>query len=263
MQSVDVAGEPKKEVPAAEVAPPAAEPAQQSFQTEGQIPTVEKGGATPATATASQLAFEKPQAAASTAAIEHGVHHPDDYKAQCDAAGQPEKWQERYRAGYTKADAWSGSPKAGMSFTLKKGHSASAAIAEWFKGPTIADFRTISVAEQLDELRDELGNPTFDRLFGSATGEEDKLIPGAQRLHISEAMYTTPFIDQMKAIAREADDKANRPEAQQPKTTAAPEEEKKPRPGKDAAAKHDTQADQDVDFNQRELGFGSEDLQRV
>lgn len=245
----------------------AAEAAQQApatqFQTEGEVPAVEQGGATPATATASQLAFEG-KVPATSAAIDHGVHQPEEYKQACEASGKPDKWHESYRAGHTKSHAWSHSSKSAMKFDLKSGHSASAALADWFKGPTIADFRTISVAEQLDQLRDELGDHKFDELFGSADGKADGKIPKSQRLQISVGMYTTPFIDQMKAIAAKADEGHNKPEALTPTPQTAPAEEKQPRPGKDAHAKHDTQHDQDHDLAQKkELGFGREDLQRV
>lgn len=240
-------------------APETAEPVA-PIQSEGEVPTVEKGGATPATATASQLAFGG--AKADSSLIDHGVHQPEEYKHLCDVAGKPDKWKESYRGGYTKASAWTSSKKGGMKFDLKKGNSASAAIKDWFKGPTIADFAAISVAEQLDELRDELGDGRFDELFGSSVGSQDKAIPSAQRLHITSGMYTTPFIDQMKAIARDYDDQINKPEANEPKTITEPTEEKQPRPGKDAHAKHDTQADQDVAV-QRDLGFEREDLQRA
>jgi hypothetical protein len=230
------------------------------IQSEGEVPTVEKGGATPATATASQLAFEG--AKADSTSIDHGVHQPEEYHQACEAAGRPDKWKESYRGGYTKAPSWHASQKGGMKFELNKGMSASAAIKEWFQGPTIADFLSIQVAGQLDELRDELGDPRFDELFGSAVGSQDKAIPAAQRLHISSAMYTTPFIDQMKAIARTKDDLINKPEASTPKVATEPTEEKQPRPGKDAHAKHDTQHDQDHDVK-RDLGFAREDLQRA
>jgi hypothetical protein len=241
-------------------APPETVEAAAPIQSEGEVPTVEQGGATPATATASQLAFEN--AKADSTAIDHGVHQPDEYRHMCEAVGKPEKWKNYYRGGYTKASSWSASKKGGMKFDLKKGHSASAGIKEWFKGPTVADFESISVAEQLDQLRDELGDHRFDELFGSATSSQDKAIPAGQRLHITTSMYTTPFIDQMKAIAREYDDKINKPEASTPKAVKEPTEAKQPRPGKDAHAKHDTQHGQDQEVK-RDLGFAREDLQRA
>ena len=237
-------------------APAEVPPAPEAFKTEGDIPVVQQGGATPATATASQLAFEnKPS---NSAAIDHGVFQPDQYHQACEASGQPDKWKDKYRNGHTKAESFSHG-KHPHEFVLKKGHSASNALAEWFKGPTITDFRAISVAEQLDELRDELGNPTFDRLFGTS-GPEDANISGSQRLHISSAMYTTPFIDQMKAIAREDDDKRNKPEAETPKAVTPPEEEKQPRPK--AEAKQEQANDLDT-IQQADMGFAAEDLQRM
>lgn len=247
------------EAEAPTVAPPETDLAAAPIQSEGEVPTVEKGGATPATATASQLAFEEAQADSS--AIDHGVHQPEEYHQLCEASGKPDKWKESYRGGHTNAASWNVSKKGGMKFELKKGTSASAGIAEWFKGPTIADFAAISVAEQLDELRDELGDHRFDELFGSV-GLQDKAIPSAQRLQITSGMYTTPFIDQMKAIARKQDDAVNKPEATTPKAVTEPTEAKQPRPGKDAHAKHDTQHDQDHEVKQ-DLGFARDDLQRA
>ncbi|CAN5868595.1 hypothetical protein BH11MYX3_BH11MYX3_22780 [soil metagenome] len=247
----------------AQAPPEAADPAKAMIQTEGDVPAVDRGGPTPATATASQLAFEG-DGKGDSSSIDHGVFQPEEYKHACEAAGKEDKWKEMYRNGYTKSDAWASSAKGTMKFDLKKGNSASEAIKSWFRGPTVADFRTISVAEQLDELRDELGDHKFDEVFGSANGAQDKLIPGGQRLQISLAMYTTPFIDQMKAVARQHDDKINKPEAQTPPAITPPEEEKAARPTNSAQAKHDTQAGQDTDLaNTTELGFGRDDLQRA
>ncbi|MEO7096758.1 MAG: hypothetical protein ABI175_26100, partial [Polyangiales bacterium] len=107
-------------------APPETVEAAAPIQSEGEVPTVEKGGATPATATASQLAFEG--AKADSTAIDHGVHQPVEYKRACEAAGVPDKWKESYRGGHTKAASWTTSKKGGMKFELKKGSSASAGL---------------------------------------------------------------------------------------------------------------------------------------
>lgn len=262
MPAKDTASEEQdvESAPAAQSAPP--EVQNQAFETEGQIPTHEKGGATPATATASQLAFEgdkKPKGDKSL--INHGVHQPEEYKHLCDVAQRPDKWKESYRAGHTKSEAWSTSAKTPNTFNLKKGNSASKALRDWFRGPTIASWHAIAVAEQLSELRDELGDQKFDKLFGSAVGDEDKNVSSAHRLHINVEMYTTPFIDQMKAHAREADDKENKPEAEEPKAMTPPGEEKQPRPEK----QEEQQAEQEeaAVMEQRELGFQNEDLQRM
>lgn len=251
--------EPQAEAPVL-AAPESAEPVA-PIQSEGEVPLVEKGGATPATATASQLAFEGAPKADSSL-IDHGVHQPSEYKHLCEVSGRPDKWKDSYRGGYTKSSSWTASKKGGMKFDLKKGHSASAAIRDWFKGPTIADFAAISVAEQLDELRDELGDARFDELFGSSVAGQDKAIPGAQRLHITSAMYTTPFIDQMKALARNYDDQINKPDATEPKSIVEPAEEKQPTPGKAAHAKQEGEADQDFQLD-ADLGFEREDLQHA
>jgi len=245
-------------------APPAPQPqVGQSFDSDGQVPPVLVGPQAPAAATASQLAYGSEQQQASAANVEHGVHQPDEYRVACETSGKPDKWNESYRAGFTKASAWSFSSKVGMKFDLKKGHSASEAIQDWFKGPTIADYRTICVADQLDELRDELGDDRFDELFGSANGLVDRGIPGGQRLQISLGMYTTPFIDQMKAVAAKKDDHIHKPAAEKPKASTPPDEEKAPKPGKNTQAKNDAKHD-DVDHaGKRELGFGRDDLQRA
>ena len=240
--------------PPQQAAPAEVPPAPQAFKSEGDIPAVQKGGATPATATASQLAFEKKPV--NSSAIDHGVFQPEEYHQKCEASGNASKWSEKYRSGYTKSSHFTFG-KHPMEFVLKKGHSASAAIADFFKAPTIADFRTIAVAEQLDVLRNELGNATFDRLFGSV-GPQDKNIPGRQRLHITSEMYTTPFIDQMKAIAREDDEKRNKPEAEEPVAATPEGEEKQPRP------KSEKQTDDDeFEVVDADMGFAADDLERM
>jgi len=152
--------------------------------------------------TASEQAFgDKPTA--QTGQVDGGMFHPDEYHAACIAAGTPEKWDDRYYSGHTSAAQWI-QPHDGpepMVFDLKHGQSASQAVKDFLVGPTIADYRVIDVAAELDELRDTLGDQTFDRLFGSADGKQDAAIASAQRLRISSEMYTLPFWDQMMEIA--------------------------------------------------------------
>ena len=91
------------------------------------------------------------------------------YQAACQAAGTPDKWEDRFVHGHTAAKGWN-QPYEGrydMTFTLKAGHSASQAVKDFLAGPTIADYRVIGVAIEMEELRDELGDQKFDRLFGS------------------------------------------------------------------------------------------------
>ena len=115
-----------------------------------------------------------------------------------------------------------------MTFTLKPGHSAAQAVKDFLTGPTIADYRVIGVAIEMDELRDELGDQKFDQLFGSRIGSEDAQVSSAQRLKITSAMYTIPFRSQMLQIAAEHDavDRTEEPEAPQ----IAAQMEEKPLP---------------------------------
>ena len=152
--------------------------------------------------TASEQAFgDKPTA--QTGQVDGGMFHPDEYHAACIAAGTPEKWDDRYHSGHTSARQWI-QPHDGpepMVFDLKPGHSASQAVNDFLVGPTIADYRVIDVASELAELRDTLGDQTFDRLFGSADAQQDAAIASAQRLRITSEMYTLPFWDQMMELA--------------------------------------------------------------
>lgn len=189
------------------VAPVAAEP-EEKFTTEGDLPAVAAGGAA-AAATASELAFDgkDKQPAADTSRLDRGIHTWDQYRAECEAAGKPEKWKDHYRNGHTEAKGWSQpyEHKAVNDFQLQKGYSASAALKAFLAGPTITDFRAALLAEEIDEVRDEMGDIKFDVLFGSANSTQDGAIPVGQRLRLSSSLYTTPLADQMKAIAAEHD----------------------------------------------------------
>ena len=92
-----------------------------------------------------------------------------------------------------------------FEWSLKKGQSASEAVQAWLDGLTIAEYRSVGVALEINEVRDSLGDHQFDRLFGSKNHEEDSKVPAAQRLKISASAYTTPLADQMKALAAKAD----------------------------------------------------------
>jgi hypothetical protein len=156
------------------------------------------------------------------------MYQPADYRAACMAAGTPDKWDDKYEGGHTEAGQWEqpyDSPYE-MMFTLKAGQSASQALKDFIAGPTIADFRTIAVALELEEVRDSMGNEKFDALFGSATGDVDAQIPKAQRLQISSAMYTIPFAAQMDRLADDYDEAANKVEEPEAPQVAAQVEEK-------------------------------------
>lgn len=189
---------------AADVAPQTQAAEATTFTAEGEVPDVAEVVPQAPQATASELAYDD----ANLAVLDQGMHHPAQYQAACEAANKPDRWDPRYAAGHTSAGQWA-QPYEGfeaMQWSLKQERSASEAVRDFVKGPTIADYRVIAVAQDLDELRDDLGEQRFDALFGSRERSQDALIPPEQRLAITSAMYTTPFIDQMKALAAKADE---------------------------------------------------------
>jgi hypothetical protein len=199
-------------------------PAQaEAFTNEGAIPEVAKDQ--PIQPTASDQAF------GDVAATDTGLWTVEAYKAALDTAGRSDKWQDRYLSGHTAAPQWVQpyeGPEA-LEFHLKKGESAADAVADFVKGPTIADYRVIGVALDLDELRDDLGAATFDRYFGSKDGNIDGTIPAAQRLSITSAMYTTPYVEQMKTIVENGESAKQQAEAEPPQEIAKERaEEQKP-----------------------------------
>jgi hypothetical protein len=177
------------------------------FTTEGDLPAIASGSGATAV-TASEMAFDgKQQPAADTSHLDKGMHNWEHYRAECEAAGKAEKWKDSYRNGHTEAKGWTQpyEHRKTNDFVLKKGYSASEALAAFMHGPTICDYRVALLADEIDEMRDEMGDHKFDRLFGSKTEGDDAKIPAAQRLRISSDLYTTPLTDQMKAIAAQAD----------------------------------------------------------
>jgi len=177
--------------------------------------------------TASEQAFgDKPTA--QSGEVNGGMYEPEEYKAACEAAGTPDKWEAKFARGHTEASGWT-QPYEGRydnAFELKKGHSASQAVRDFLAGPTIADYRVIGVAVEMDELRDELGDQKFDQMFGSRDSQTDAKISKAQRLKITSAMYTIPFAQQMLAMAAENESLDNKPEeeAEAPAVEARVEE---------------------------------------
>ena len=188
-----------------ETAPPQNEVPATKFSDEGQIPEVAE--AKEPEATASEQAFDQAPPVEDTAYLDTGMHEVEEYRDSCASANKPEKWDDKFVHGHTDAKQFTQpyQQRAYMTFSLNKGQSASQAVKDFIAGRTIADYRAIGVALELDELRDDLGDIKFDQLFGSRNDEEDGAIPHEHRLQISSAMYTTPFVDQMKAIAAEHD----------------------------------------------------------
>jgi hypothetical protein len=207
-----------------QVLAPEPEAAVEQLSAEGPIPEAQVTTAEPAQ-TASEQAFGEQK---QPGQIAEGMYTPVQYKAACEAAGASEKWSDNYARGHTEAKQWV-QPYEGRyanHFELKPGQSASQGVKDFLKGPTIGDFRVIEVAIEMDELRDDLGDLRFDQLFGSSVVEEDARISSAQRLHMTSAMYTIPFYDQMMAIANDSNAVDKAPEEPAPPAVAAGMEEK-------------------------------------
>lgn len=213
------------------VAPAPAEEEQQ-FTTEGDLPAIAEGsGAVAAAATASELAFgDQEKQEPDTSKLDRGIHTWEHYRAECEAAGKPDKWKDYYRNGHTEAKGWKQpyEHKAVNDFVLQPGYSASAALRAFLAGPTITDYRAALLAEEIDEVREEMGDIKFDLLFGSKNKAQDAAIPAGQRLRISSSLYTTPLPDQMKAIAAEHDMKLNKPAEPPPVEELEARTEEKP-----------------------------------
>lgn len=213
---------------APEVAEPeVAEAAAADASTQGAVPNVAENGAViePGESASEQAFGDKPTAQSGD--IDGGMYSPAEYQAACTAAGTPEKWDDRYFSGHTAATQWVQPYDGGhdMTFKLQRGQSASQALKDFLAGPTIADWRTIAVAIELDELRDNMSDAKFDQLFGSRNGGDDAQIPASQRLQISVAMYTVPFAAQMEALAEQKDEAlAHQDEAEAPAVAAQVED---------------------------------------
>lgn len=248
------------ETAAPEVAAPEAGVEKKSeFSAEGELPAV--AAADPAAAvaaTASEQGFDGNKEEA-TAKLDKGMHvHAEEYRSTCEAVGKPEKWKDYYRLGHTSAAGWV-QPyeryKVNLEWQLQKGHSASKALQDFIKGPTICDYRTAGVAHEMNEVREELGDKKFDKLFGSSNSHEDSSIPLGQRLTITPGLYTTPLGDNMRAIARAADEK-EKGAAEEVKPAPAQEARVEEKPKADAELEQDplvVAQELGVDQSQREV----------
>jgi hypothetical protein len=194
--------------PQPEVAEPVAEAHAGEISTEGAVPEVsETGGVVEPGTTASEQAFgDKPTKQSGD--IDGGMFDPRDYHAAVEAAGTPDKWDDRYYGGHTAAPQFEQPYELGYdnTFKLKPGQSASGALKDFLAGPTLTDWKTVAVALEMEEVRFTLGNDKFDKLFGSRNAGEDAQIPKSQRMQISISMYTIPFAAQMEALADKLDE---------------------------------------------------------
>jgi hypothetical protein len=214
------------EPPVVEPPPPVQEEAQAISQ-DGKIPDVAEESP--------EVVPDQPQQEAFS--MDKGVHYIEDYQAEVARSGQTDKWQDKYAQGHSEAKQFV-QPYEGRyanEWKLKAGQSASEGLEAWTKGLTLADYRAVGVAGEIDEVRDEMGDAKFDRLFGSKDSNVDSAVPSDQRLKITSAAYTTPIDDQMREIGKKADMKqdpaSNDPAAWQqferePKMDAKAEEKK-------------------------------------
>jgi hypothetical protein len=185
-----------------------------SFSDAGPLPPVLEAPiehAAVAPGTASALAYEPAGRSAEHMPVHHraGVHHWQEYKAECDASGHGEQWHDKYRVGHTEASGWKQpyERRKAHDWELKRSTSASTALRAWLAGPTVADYRALSVALDLVKLCDELGDFKFDTLFGSDDNARDFRVPRSQRLHISAQMFEHPQqFDRLREIARDHDE---------------------------------------------------------
>jgi hypothetical protein len=222
---------------------------------EAALPEVAAAPAVAAPATASELAYAEQDASH----LDKGMHvNWEHYKAACEQAGKPEKWKDQYKIGHTSAAGWIQPHeryKVYYEWQLQQGTSASKAIQDFVKGPTIAEYRTAAVAQELNDLRNEFGDLKFDKLFGSANSSEDAAIPIGQRLTITPSLYTVPLTDNMRALAKAADDREK------------PQQEVKPAPVQEARVeekpKEEAALDQEPLVVAQELGAQQADRELV
>jgi len=217
--------------------PEPAPPKQAAFTDQGELPAV-GGAAKSAAPTASEQAY------GDTPALDSGLLEITAYKAACEH--QPGKWQEKYAMGHTSASQWQ-QPYEGryaFEFHLKKGASAADAVKDFVKGPTIADYRAIGVALEMDELRDSIGDQLFDRYFGSRDTDTDASIPAAHRLSITSAMYTIPFAEQMKAIVADGEARLRAAQQEPEPVVAMKEREERPKVQEDVAPVVESKAEE-------------------
>ncbi len=239
------------ETAAPEVAPAEPEAAKTEF-TEGEVPAVAAAAPVAAGPTASEQAFDQDHSP-----LSHGMHRWEDYKAACEAAGKPEKWNDAYVVGHTEAKGWIEPDKYRKKYDwqLERHTSASKAIQDFIKGPTICDYRIAGVANDLEKFRGEVGDKKFDKLLGSANHDEDAAVPADQRMHLSASLYSIPFLDQLRERAKAMDEAEKKPADAEPTTKQEARVEEKPK----AAA----ELEQDPVVVAQELGMQQADRELV
>jgi hypothetical protein len=237
------------ETAAPEVAPVEPEATKTEFA-EGEVPAVAAAAPVAAGPTASEQAFDN------HSPLYQGMHRWEDYKAACEAAGKPEKWNDAYVVGHTEAKGFIQPDKYRKKYDwqLERHTSASKAIQDFVKGPTICDYRIAGVATDFNRFREEVGDKKFDKLLGSANHDEDAAVPADQRMHLSASLYTIPLLDQLRERAK-AMDEAAKPKDAEPTTKQEARVEEKP--------KVSAELDQDPVVVAQELGMQQADRELV
>jgi hypothetical protein len=103
-----------------------------------------------------------------------GVWYTYNYKATF-----PHKFKPDHENGF--ADPALFEREAPLTWRVKSGVSASAAVQSWLRGLTIAECYTALIASEFDTLRAAVGNEKFDDKFGST----DKVVPTPERMLIA------------------------------------------------------------------------------
>lgn len=102
-----------------------------------------------------------------------GVHYAHNYERNAQRHESYRAfWKDDYRSGYASPEYFD--RVALMTWKLKDGKSAAAAIKAWLKGPTIAECITSVYAAQTDALRASLGDRMFDYLYGTLPSSKPK-----------------------------------------------------------------------------------------
>jgi hypothetical protein len=245
------------ETAAPEVIPPgpAEAEAAQKFSSEGELPAVAGAATAGGGATASELGFENKKSPSIDPSLmsdlDHGMTYWEHFKHECELAGKPELWKDEYVLGHTEAPEWSqpADHQASNDFRLKKGQSASDAIKHFIAGPTITDWHAAKVAIDIEDVRSEMGDQKFDRLFGSSKEHEDADVSKDLRLRITAADVVSSYVDNMRQAGVDYDAREAEPTRVEDvmATSEPPPDPKAAKPQVDELV-----AQQDLEINQDE-----------
>ncbi len=123
-----------------------------------------------------------------------GLYYKHQYQDLV-AAGKAHRWSPAWERGHTDAPQWLNPTDLHdmLTWQLKEGQSASAALKAWLAGLTLADCTTAMVALELDSVRKAIGDDIFDAAFGSVQGPAK-----VDQLKISYRLDDTPLLRLMR-----------------------------------------------------------------